>query len=212
MFLLPVGQDAPTCVLTCDNVSVTSRARRPYLTVKRNTLAAVSVTLCSDPSWRNTTPSTVYPAEAGRAEGVVVEEAEAGPGVGVEASQKTRWHSWPRTLCDQNPRLTRKICFGVLYSVWAADALCVWLLVWNLLQIKTSGQHFVFRLHMLVSIQNAYFFSCQTIIKNRLLEMIKEWKFFFLFFFWRSPAISLGFTTFGWDFCVCDLFLIQPLR
>ena len=33
MFLLPVGQDAPTCVLTCDNVSVTSRARRPYLCV-----------------------------------------------------------------------------------------------------------------------------------------------------------------------------------
>ena len=32
------------------------------------------------------------------------------------------------------------------------------------------------------------------------------------FFFWRSPAISLGFTTFGWDFCVCDCFLIQPLR
>ena len=37
------------------------------------------------------------------------------------------------------------------------------------------------------------------------------WWFFF-FFFWRSPAISLGFTTFGWDFCVCDRFLIQPLR
>ena len=39
--------------------------------------------------------------------------------------------------------------------------------------------------------------------------------FFFLFlffFFLRSPAISLGFTTFGWDFCVCDRFLIQPLR
>ena len=32
------------------------------------------------------------------------------------------------------------------------------------------------------------------------------------FFFLRSPAISLGFTTFGWDFCVCDHFLIQPLR
>ena len=28
----------------------------------------------------------------------------------------------------------------------------------------------------------------------------------------RSPAISLGFTIFGWDFCVCDRFLIQPLR
>ena len=34
----------------------------------------------------------------------------------------------------------------------------------------------------------------------------------FFFFFFRSPAISLGFTTFGWDFCVCDRFLIQPLR
>ena len=32
------------------------------------------------------------------------------------------------------------------------------------------------------------------------------------FFFPRSPAISLGFTTFGWDFCVCDRLLIQPLR
>ena len=28
----------------------------------------------------------------------------------------------------------------------------------------------------------------------------------------RSPAISLGFIIFGWDFCVCDRFLIQPLR
>ena len=28
----------------------------------------------------------------------------------------------------------------------------------------------------------------------------------------RSPAISLGFTIFGWDFCVCNRFLIQPLR
>ena len=28
----------------------------------------------------------------------------------------------------------------------------------------------------------------------------------------RSPAISLGFTTLGWDFCVCVSFLIQPLR
>ena len=36
--------------------------------------------------------------------------------------------------------------------------------------------------------------------------------FFFFFFFWRSPAISLGFTTFGRDFCVCDRSLIQPLR
>ena len=36
--------------------------------------------------------------------------------------------------------------------------------------------------------------------------------FLFFFFFLRSPAISLGFTTFGWDFCVCDRFLIQPLR
>ena len=34
----------------------------------------------------------------------------------------------------------------------------------------------------------------------------------FFFFFLRSPAISLGFTTFGWDFCICDRFLIQPLR
>ena len=27
-----------------------------------------------------------------------------------------------------------------------------------------------------------------------------------------SPAVSLGSTIFGWDFCVCDCFLIQPLR
>ena len=30
--------------------------------------------------------------------------------------------------------------------------------------------------------------------------------FFFFFFVLRSPAISLGFTTFGGDFCVCDRF------
>ena len=30
--------------------------------------------------------------------------------------------------------------------------------------------------------------------------------FCFVLFFLRSPAISLGFTTFGWDFCVCDRF------
>ena len=41
---------------------------------------------------------------------------------------------------------------------------------------------------------------------------MKQSVFFWLFFFPRSPAISLGFTTFGWDFCVCDRFLIQPLR
>ena len=28
----------------------------------------------------------------------------------------------------------------------------------------------------------------------------------------RTPAISLGFTIFGWDLCICDRFLIQPLR
>ena len=36
--------------------------------------------------------------------------------------------------------------------------------------------------------------------------------FFFFFFFLRSPGISLGFTTSGWDFCISDRFLIQPLR
>ena len=30
------------------------------------------------------------------------------------------------------------------------------------------------------------------------------WEVFWVFL--RSPAISLGFTTFGWDFCVCDRF------
>ena len=35
---------------------------------------------------------------------------------------------------------------------------------------------------------------------------------FFFFFFFRSPAISLGFTTFGWDVCVCDRFLIQTIK
>ena len=45
-----------------------------------------------------------------------------------------------------------------------------------------------------------------------LLLMLFLFFFFFFFFFVRSPAISLGFTTFGWDFCVCDRFLIQPLR
>ena len=36
--------------------------------------------------------------------------------------------------------------------------------------------------------------------------------YLFIFFFLRCPAISLGFTTLGEIFCVCDRFLIQPLR
>ena len=36
--------------------------------------------------------------------------------------------------------------------------------------------------------------------------------FFFFFFFLRSPAISLGFTTFGWDFCVCDRFFNPTIK
>ena len=39
--------------------------------------------------------------------------------------------------------------------------------------------------------------------------------FFFLFFvvfFVRSPAISLGFTTSGWDFCVCDRFFHPAIK
>ena len=28
----------------------------------------------------------------------------------------------------------------------------------------------------------------------------------------RSPAISLGFTTFGWDFCVCDRFFNPTIK
>ena len=35
--------------------------------------------------------------------------------------------------------------------------------------------------------------------------------FFFLFFL-RSPAISLGFTIFGWDFCVCDPFFNPTIK
>ena len=38
-------------------------------------------------------------------------------------------------------------------------------------------------------------------------------QFFLLFFFvLRSPAISLGFTTFGWDFCVCDRFFNPTIK
>ena len=49
---------------------------------------------------------------------------------------------------------------------------------------------------------------------HSLLVVMSGFRFFFFFFFFflRSPTISLGFTTFGWDFCVCDRFLIQPLR
>ena len=38
------------------------------------------------------------------------------------------------------------------------------------------------------------------------------WCSFFFFFFLRSPAISLGFTTFGWDFCVCDRFFNPTIK
>ena len=31
-------------------------------------------------------------------------------------------------------------------------------------------------------------------------------------FFFRSPAKSLGFTTFGWDFCVCDRFFNPTIK
>ena len=36
--------------------------------------------------------------------------------------------------------------------------------------------------------------------------------FCFCFFFLRSPAISLGFTTFGWEFCVCDRFFNPTIK
>ena len=49
-------------------------------------------------------------------------------------------------------------------------------------------------------------------LKLRILWLKVYFIYLLLFFFLRSPAISLGFTTFGWDFCVCDRFLIQPLR
>ena len=35
---------------------------------------------------------------------------------------------------------------------------------------------------------------------------------FFFFFFFAFPAISLGFTTFGWDFCVCDRFFNPTIK
>ena len=41
-----------------------------------------------------------------------------------------------------------------------------------------------------------------TELKSHLFECF----FVFVCFFFRSPAISLGFTTFGWDFCICDRF------
>ena len=37
-------------------------------------------------------------------------------------------------------------------------------------------------------------------------------RFFLSFFLLRSPAISLGFTTFGWDFCVCDRFFNPTIK
>ena len=35
---------------------------------------------------------------------------------------------------------------------------------------------------------------------------------FFCWFFFRSPAISLGFTTLGWDFCECDPFFNPTIK
>ena len=57
--------------------------------------------------------------------------------------------------------------------------------------------------------------SRSTISSERVLG---EWSqkpcffLFFLLFFLRSPAISLGFTTFGWDFCVCDRFFNPTIK
>ena len=48
---------------------------------------------------------------------------------------------------------------------------------------------------------------CLCITLDSEPNTLTSWAFFFFFFFfWRSPALSLGFTTFGWDFCVCDRF------
>ena len=40
--------------------------------------------------------------------------------------------------------------------------------------------------------------------REEFLSWLTVVRRFFFFFFFRSPAISQGFTTFGWDFCVCD--------
>ena len=50
-----------------------------------------------------------------------------------------------------------------------------------------------------------------TAVKTIKLHHSAE-KFFFLVFFFRSPAISLGVTTFGWDFCVCDRFFNPTIK
>ena len=36
--------------------------------------------------------------------------------------------------------------------------------------------------------------------------------FFLFLFFVRSPTVSLGFTTFVWDFCVCDRFFNPTIK
>ena len=64
-----------------------------------------------------------------------------------------------------------------------------------------------------------YFWICRhagLVCRKSTECFLKPWQLtsfffsFFFFFFLRSPAISLGFTTFGWDFCVCDRFFFNP--
>ena len=58
-------------------------------------------------------------------------------------------------------------------------------------------------------------YDCETKLKYATLT--KRWNMHFLqrdffFFFLRTPAISLGFTIFGWDFCVCDRFFNPTIK
>ena len=59
--------------------------------------------------------------------------------------------------------------------------------------------HFTFNCFLL-------FFTSPLLLGLYLIHYLLILLFFGFFFFLHSPAISLGFTTFGWDFCVCDRF------
>ena len=94
------GHRAP-CLLTF-SLCVPSLERTPCQTAKRSTLAAASVILCSNLSWRSTTPSIACPREAvGEVGGVAAEGGGADPEAEGGASPRTRWLSWQHTLFER---------------------------------------------------------------------------------------------------------------
>ena len=94
------GHRAP-CLLTF-SLCVPSLERTPCQTAKRSTLAAASVILCSNLSWRSIMPSIACPREGvGEVGGVAAEGGGADPEAEGGASPRTRWLSWQHTLFEQ---------------------------------------------------------------------------------------------------------------